>query len=176
MPPSGAAFLQLTCTCVRLFAIMTFTRDYPLLRANLSSCTSGDASHPSSPRNETTLQSRVDSPGGLGDLTHRARFDYLPEVRRRPEGVPTDGAEPSGEAPRGALRELAAGRLRDPGLDEALAHLASKWLPDGRWNLDHTNGDFILEPRRKPSKMITFLAQRVAERVGGRWRLRIEGA
>ena len=61
-------------------------------------------------------------------------------------------------------------------MEVALAHLASKRLPDGRWKLDRTNGNLIIEPRRKPTKVITFLAQRVAERVGGRWRLRIEGA
>jgi len=70
----------------------------------------------------------------------------------------------------------ALGLGRNPRLEEALAYLASKRLPEGRWNLDHTNGDLVIEPRRKPSKMITFLVRRVAKRVGGEWRVRIEGA
>jgi hypothetical protein len=69
----------------------------------------------------------------------------------------------------------ALGYGRDPRMREALAHLAAKRLPDGRWNLDHTNGNLVIEPRRRPSKMITFLARRVAKRVGGDWRPRIEG-
>jgi hypothetical protein len=69
----------------------------------------------------------------------------------------------------------ALGHGRDPRMREALAHLVAKRRPDGRWDLDHTNGNLIVEPRRRPSKMITFLARRVAKRVGGEWRRRIEG-
>lgn len=69
----------------------------------------------------------------------------------------------------------ALGYGRDPRMEEALAHLASKRLPDGRWKLDHTNGNLVLESRGKPSKMITFLARRVAKRVGGTWERRIAG-
>ena len=69
----------------------------------------------------------------------------------------------------------ALGHGRDPRMREALGHLAVKRRPDGRWDLDHTNGDLVVEPRRRPSKMITFLARRVARRVGGDWRRRIEG-
>ncbi len=65
---------------------------------------------------------------------------------------------------------------KDPRMAEALDHLESKRLPDGRWNLDSTNGNLVLESRGKPSKMITFLARRVGKRVGGTWERRIEGA
>ncbi len=54
----------------------------------------------------------------------------------------------------------------DPRMAEALDVLMSKRLPDGRWPLEGTNGHVILEPRGKPSKMITFLALRVLRRVG----------
>ena len=54
----------------------------------------------------------------------------------------------------------------DPRMREALDHLESKRLPDGRWNLDHTNGDLVIEPRGRPSKMITFLALRALRRAG----------
>ena len=64
---------------------------------------------------------------------------------------------------------------RDPRMGVVLAHLASKRLPDGRWKLDRTNGNLIIEPRRKPTKVIMFLARRVAKRIGGDWRRRIEG-
>lgn len=53
---------------------------------------------------------------------------------------------------------------RDPRAGEALDHLVSKRRPDGRWELDHTNGNFVIESRHKPSKMITFLARRVLKR------------
>jgi len=69
----------------------------------------------------------------------------------------------------------ALGHSRDPRLREALGHLAAKQRPNGRWDLDHTNGNLVVEPRRRPSRMITFLARRVARRVGGDWRRRIEG-
>jgi hypothetical protein len=55
---------------------------------------------------------------------------------------------------------------RDPRMREALDHLDSKRLPDGRWNLDHTNGNMVVEPSRRPSKMITFLARRALQRAG----------
>jgi len=69
----------------------------------------------------------------------------------------------------------ALGHGPDPRMREALANLAAKRLPDGRWKLDHTNGNLVVEHRGKPSKMISFLARRVARRVGGEWRRRIEG-
>ena len=61
----------------------------------------------------------------------------------------------------------ALGYGRDPRMGEALAHLAAKRLPDGRWKLDHTNGNLVVEPSGNPSKMITFLALRVLKRAGG---------
>ena len=59
----------------------------------------------------------------------------------------------------------AIGYGHDPRMKEALDHLRSKRLPDGRWKLNHTNGDLVLERAGKPSKMITFLALRVQKRV-----------
>jgi len=58
----------------------------------------------------------------------------------------------------------ALGHGRDPRMKEALDHLVSKRLPDGRWALDSTNGNLAIEPRGEPSKMITFIALRVLER------------
>lgn len=58
----------------------------------------------------------------------------------------------------------ALGYGKDLRMREALDHLRSKRLPDGRWKLDHTNGNLVIEPRGKPSKMITFLALRVLRR------------
>ncbi len=53
----------------------------------------------------------------------------------------------------------------DPRINEALEHLTSKRRPDGRWNLDHTNGNLRLETPGKVSKMITFLSLRALKRV-----------
>jgi len=55
---------------------------------------------------------------------------------------------------------------RDPRMTEALTHVRSKRLADGRWALDSTNGDLSLETPHRPSKMVTFLALRVMRRVG----------
>jgi len=55
----------------------------------------------------------------------------------------------------------ALGYGKDPRLREALDHLVSKRFPDGRWSLDWTNGNLVVEPKNRPSKMITFLALRV---------------
>jgi len=57
---------------------------------------------------------------------------------------------------------------RDARMKETIAHVLAKRLPDGRWGLDHTNGNLVIEPRRKPSKMITFLALRALRRAGER--------
>jgi len=54
----------------------------------------------------------------------------------------------------------ALGYGKDPRMQEALDHLESKRLPDGKWNLDSSNGNLAIESRGKPSKMITFLALR----------------
>ncbi len=54
---------------------------------------------------------------------------------------------------------------RDSRMREAIAVLRTKRRPDGRWTLDGTNGNLRVEPRGKPSKMITFLALRVLRRV-----------
>jgi hypothetical protein len=59
----------------------------------------------------------------------------------------------------------ALGYGHDRRLNEALRHLLSKRLPDGRWSLDHTNGDLVIEGARKPSKVITFLSLRVLKRI-----------
>jgi hypothetical protein len=58
----------------------------------------------------------------------------------------------------------ALGHSKDPRMQEALAHLESKRLPDGRWELDGTNGNLVIESKGRPSKMITFLALRVLKR------------
>jgi len=60
----------------------------------------------------------------------------------------------------------ALGYAKDPRMREAIKHLESKRLPDGRWKLDGTNGNLVIEPKGKPSKMITFLALRVLKRAG----------
>ena len=60
----------------------------------------------------------------------------------------------------------ALGNRKDPRMAEALDHLGSKRLPDRRWNLDSTNGNLVIEPRGKPSKMITFLVLRALRRAG----------
>jgi hypothetical protein len=60
----------------------------------------------------------------------------------------------------------ALGYGKDPRMREALQHLESKRLPEGRWNMDGTNGNLVIEPRGKLSKMITFLALRVLKRAG----------
>ena len=60
----------------------------------------------------------------------------------------------------------ALGFGRDPRMREALNHLESKRLPEGRWKLDGTNGNLVIESREKPSKMITFLALRILKRAG----------
>ena len=62
----------------------------------------------------------------------------------------------------------ALGYGKDSRMHEALDHLESKRLPDGRWNLDWTNGNMVVEARGKPSKMITFLALRALRRAGRR--------
>ncbi len=59
----------------------------------------------------------------------------------------------------------ALGYAGDARMNEALAVLRSKRLPDGRWTLEGTNGDLRVEARGRPSKMITFLAMRVLRRV-----------
>jgi len=58
----------------------------------------------------------------------------------------------------------ALGYGRDHRLNEALRHLLSKRRPDGRWPLDHTNGNLVIEAPRKPSKIATFLSLRVIKR------------
>jgi len=58
----------------------------------------------------------------------------------------------------------ALGYGKNPRMREALDHLVSKRLADGRWNLDWTNGNLVVEPRHRPSKIITFLALRVLRR------------
>ena len=60
----------------------------------------------------------------------------------------------------------ALGYSTDSRMREALDHVVSKRLTDGRWNLDWTNGNLVVEHRRRPSKMITFLALRVLKRAG----------
>ncbi|OGS51391.1 MAG: hypothetical protein A3K65_00355 [Euryarchaeota archaeon RBG_16_68_12] len=60
----------------------------------------------------------------------------------------------------------ALGHGKDPRMREALDHLESKRLPDGRWKLDHTNGNLVIESRGRPSKMVTFLALRALKRAG----------
>lgn len=60
----------------------------------------------------------------------------------------------------------ALGYGRDPRMKEALEHLAAKRLPDGRWKLDHTNGNLVVESRGRPSKIVTFLALRALKRAG----------
>ncbi len=78
------------------------------------------------------------------------------------------------------------GYVNDPRLEFALGVLRKKRRPDGRWNLDRLHPDvggavarwmrenptqaprpFGLETPGKPSKMITFLAERVLARVEG---------
>ncbi len=65
----------------------------------------------------------------------------------------------------------ALGTGYDPRMAEALDVVSSKRLADGRWPLEGTNGDLVVEPRGRPSKMITFLALRVFRRVSGETRL-----
>jgi len=60
----------------------------------------------------------------------------------------------------------ALGFGKDARMREALNHLESKRLPEGRWKLDGTNGNLVIESRVKPSKIITFLALRVLKRAG----------
>ncbi len=60
----------------------------------------------------------------------------------------------------------ALGYGKDSRMREALDHVQSKRLRDGRWNLDSTNGNLVTESRRNPSKMITFLALRALRRAG----------
>ncbi len=60
----------------------------------------------------------------------------------------------------------ALGHGRDPRMREALDHLESRRLGDGRWKLDHTNGNLVIESRGRPSKMITFLALRALRHAG----------
>ena len=59
----------------------------------------------------------------------------------------------------------ALGKGKDPRLGEALRHLASRRRPDGRWTLSSNNWYPHLETPGKPSKMITFLALRVGDRL-----------
>ena len=60
----------------------------------------------------------------------------------------------------------ALGYGKDPRMAEAIKHLKAKRLADGRWGLDGTNGNLVLESRGKPSKMITFLALRSLRSAG----------
>lgn len=60
----------------------------------------------------------------------------------------------------------ALGYGRDPRMEDAFDVLESKRLPDGRWNLDRPNGDFVLETPGRLSRMITFLALRALKRAG----------
>lgn len=60
----------------------------------------------------------------------------------------------------------ALGYGKDPRLREALDYLEHKRLEDGRWKLDGTNGNLVIESRGRPSKMITFLALRALRRAG----------
>ncbi|MFA5896721.1 MAG: prenyltransferase/squalene oxidase repeat-containing protein [Thermoplasmata archaeon] len=61
----------------------------------------------------------------------------------------------------------ALGYGRDPRMAEALAVLRDRRQEDGRWLLDRPPGDMVLEKAQEPSKMITFLALRVGQRVRG---------
>jgi hypothetical protein len=60
----------------------------------------------------------------------------------------------------------ALGLGQDKRLEEAWVNLERKRQPDGRWRLDHTNGDLVVEPKGAPSKMVTFLALRAMRRAG----------
>ena len=60
----------------------------------------------------------------------------------------------------------ALGYGKDDRTREAVRHLISKRRPDGKWKLDHANGNPRLETPSKPSKIITFLSMRVMKRIG----------
>ena len=59
----------------------------------------------------------------------------------------------------------ALGYGTDPRMHEALDLLRSKRKQDGRWSLERVTGNLRVEPPGKPSKMITFLALRVLDRL-----------
>ena len=59
----------------------------------------------------------------------------------------------------------ALGYGKDPRAREAIHHLVSLRRPDGKWNLNHTNGNLSLEDAGQPSKMITFLSLRAIKRL-----------
>jgi hypothetical protein len=62
----------------------------------------------------------------------------------------------------------ALGHGRDPRMKEALTHLRSRQTPGGRWPLSSSNwylGKRPLERAGRTSKMVTFLARRVLNRV-----------
>ena len=63
---------------------------------------------------------------------------------------------------------LEKGRLSAeiPLYDLAVRHIISKRCPDGRWKLDHANGNLRLEIPGQPSKIITFLSLRAMKRIG----------
>jgi len=66
-----------------------------------------------------------------------------------------------------ALAEL--GARHDPALDDALDHIESKRLPDGRWKMeDSLNGKMLADVERKgrPSKWITLRAWMVLRHFG----------
>jgi len=61
---------------------------------------------------------------------------------------------------------FAALNIRDGRLDEAIAIIHEKQLPDGKWNLESTMHDRMLvriEAKGKPSKWITLRARRVLQ-------------
>jgi hypothetical protein len=60
----------------------------------------------------------------------------------------------------------ALGYGKDKRTREAVRHLISKRCLDGRWKLDHTNGNLRLEIPGQPSKIITFLSLRAMKRIG----------
>lgn len=61
----------------------------------------------------------------------------------------------------------ALGHGKDPRMAEAMAVVRDKRQEDGRWLLDRPPGDMVLETPQEPSKMITFLALRIARRIDG---------
>lgn len=62
-----------------------------------------------------------------------------------------------------------AGAKYDPAMNDALEHIESKRLPDGRWKMDDSlNGKMLanVEKKGKPSKWITLRAMRVLKHFG----------
>ena len=69
----------------------------------------------------------------------------------------------------GMLALVECGAMYDPALDDALDHIESKRLPDGRWKLDDSlNGKMLanIERKGKPSKWITLRALTVLSHFG----------